>query len=99
MVLSEAQGAIPTESRMREIHTSGSTSRGWKRTYRRRTKHRRERVRRMPRTLGAPRQPLLAVARGQPTLPGLSCSKTASTPGDLRSPHSPLPGLQVDRFR
>ena len=47
---------------MRENRTPGSTSRGWKRTYGRRTMHRRESVRRMPRTLRAPRQPL--------TLPG-----------------------------
>ena len=57
-VPSVGEGVIPTESPVREIRTPGSTSRGWKRTYGRRTMHRRESVRRMPRTLRAPRQPL-----------------------------------------
>ena len=61
-VPSVGEGVIPTESPVRENRTPGSTSRGWKRTYGRRTMHRRESVRRMPRTLRAPRQPL--------TLPG-----------------------------
>ena len=51
------EGMIPTESRLRETRTAGSTSRGWNRTYGRRTMHRRESVRRTPRTLRAPSQP------------------------------------------
>ena len=58
-VPSVGEGVISTESRMRETRMSGFDERGdWKRTYGRRTKHRRESVRRMPRTLRAPRQPL-----------------------------------------
>ena len=37
-----ARRMIPLESRMREIRTSGSGGRGWKRTYGSRTGHRRE---------------------------------------------------------
>ena len=50
-----ARRMIPLESWMREIRTSSSVSRGWKRTYDDGLTHRRESGRKTLRTLRAPR--------------------------------------------
>ena len=86
---------------MREIPTSGSRNRGWSRVYGRRSKHRRESVRRTPRTLRAPRQPLtlpLRLARGccaplqNPRLVGSLPEQRA---GRFRRPANPVNGPPV----
>ena len=61
-VPSVGEGVIPTESRMRETCTSGSTRRGWRRTYDDGLTHRRESGRETLRTLRAPRH-LLTLRR------------------------------------
>ena len=76
-----ARRMIPLESRMREIRTSSSVSRGWKRTYDDGLTHRRESGRKTLRTLRAPRHLLTLRAPWK----GALSLRVRTPPGNCRS--------------